>query len=93
LLPIVLERNIIDELFDLVIANPGYELTVDLSQQLITRPDGATIAFTVDEFRKHCLLNGLDDIGITLEDTDTIRDFETRWRQLSPWYFGSPAAK
>jgi 3-isopropylmalate/(R)-2-methylmalate dehydratase small subunit len=93
LLPIVLDRDIIDELFEIVIANPGYELTVDLAQQLITRPDGETIAFTVDEFRKHCLLNGLDDIGITLEDTDTIRGFETRWRQLSPWYFGPPAAK
>lgn len=87
LLPIVLDRDIIATLFDEVEANEGYELTVDLQQQLITRPNGETIPFAVDEFRKHCLLNGLDDIGLTLEDADAIRDFEDSWRQQSPWYF------
>jgi 3-isopropylmalate/(R)-2-methylmalate dehydratase small subunit len=87
LLPIVLPKAVIDELFQAVAAAPGYTLTVDLQSQQITRPDGSVIAFEVDEFRKHCLLNGLDDIGLTLEDADKIRSFEDKWRQTSPWYF------
>ena len=89
LLPIVLKRETIDGLFQDVQASPGYALTVDLVSQLITKPDGTTLDFEVDPFRKHCLLEGLDDIGLTLEDTEAIREFEQRWRQSSPWYFSS----
>lgn len=87
ILPIVLDADIVDSLFKDVEANPGYELTVDLTSQKITRPDGSTIDFDVDAFRKHCLLNGLDDIGLTLEDADAIKAFENQWREKSPWYF------
>ena len=87
ILPIVLDKEIVDQLFQEVNATEGYTLTVDLKSQSITRPDGSTIPFEVDSFRKHCLLNGLDDIGLTLEDADSIRTFEARWQQQSPWYF------
>lgn len=87
LLPIVLNRETVAELFRDVEESEGYSLTIDLNDQLITRPDGSTIAFEVDSFRKHCLLNGLDDIGLTLEEADTIKTFEDKWRQKSPWYF------
>jgi 3-isopropylmalate/(R)-2-methylmalate dehydratase small subunit len=89
LLPIVLERETIAGLFREVLATSGYALTVDLVSQLITKPDGTTLSFEVDPFRKHCLLEGLDDIDLTLEETEAIREFEQRWRQSSPWYFGS----
>lgn len=87
LLPIVLDSDTISALFAAVESNEGYQLSVDLTQQLITKPDGETIEFSVDQFRKNCLLNGLDDIGITLQDADIIKDFESAWRQTSPWYF------
>ena len=87
LLPIVLNKAIISALFDEVEANEGYQLEVDLQQQLITKPDGSSIPFSVDEFRKHCLLNGLDDIGLTLKDAEKIRSFEDNWRNSAPWYF------
>ncbi len=87
LLPIVLDKAIISALFDEVEANEGYQLEVDLEQQLITKPDGSSIPFLVDEFRKHCLLNGLDDIGLTLKDAEKIRSFEDNWRNSAPWYF------
>jgi len=89
LLPIVLDRKIVSELFQEVEANEGYELEVNLEKQQITKPDGSTLDFTVDTFRKHCLLNGLDDIGLTLEESETIANFEANWRQTSPWYFPS----
>ena len=91
ILPIVLDKKIVDELFNEVRAADGYTLTVDLPAQSITRPDGSTISFEVDAFRKHCLLNGLDDIGLTLEDAEAISGFESGWREKSPWYFNSPA--
>jgi 3-isopropylmalate/(R)-2-methylmalate dehydratase small subunit len=87
LLPIVLDKAIISALFDEVEASEGYQLEVDLEQQLITKPDGSSIPFSVDEFRKHCLLNGLDDIGLTLKDAEKIRSFEDNWRNSAPWYF------
>jgi len=87
LLPIVLDKTIISALFDEVEASEGYQLEVDLEQQLITKPDGSSIPFVVDEFRKHCLLNGLDDIGLTLKDAEKIRSFEDNWRNSAPWYF------
>jgi 3-isopropylmalate/(R)-2-methylmalate dehydratase small subunit len=87
LLPIVLDKAVINGLFAEVEANEGYELEIDLQQQTINKPDGSKIPFTVDEFRKHCLLNGLDDIGLTLEEADKIRSFEQNWRESAPWYF------
>lgn len=91
ILPIELDEAVVDSLFEQTYANEGYELTVDLERQVITTPDGQSIAFEVDAFRKHCLLNGLDDIGLTLESADAIRAFEAGWKEQSPWLFGSLA--
>lgn len=87
ILPIVLDTNTVDGLFNDTLAAEGYSLKVDLTSQTITRPDGEQIRFEVDSFRKHCLLNGLDDIGLTLENAEAIRAFEEKWRDRSPWYF------
>jgi 3-isopropylmalate/(R)-2-methylmalate dehydratase small subunit len=87
LLPIVIDKETVTKMFQDIKENEGYSLTVDLSEQLITRQDGSTIAFEVDSYRKNCLLNGLDDIGLTLEEANTIKIFEDKWRQTSPWYF------
>src|SRR5690554_71082 len=76
MLPIVVSEEVADELFKAVEANEGYRLTVDLPEQKIIRPDGTAIDFEIDAFRKHCLLNGLDDIGLTLQDADAIREYE-----------------
>ena len=70
-------------------ASEGYALTVDLATQTVTRPDGVQYGFEVDAFRKHCLLNGLDDIGLTLQDADAIKAFEEKHKQASPWLFGA----
>src|SRR5690606_40020446 len=77
----------IDELFQQAESEEGYQLTIDLQAQTVTRPDGKQYSFEIDEFRKHCLLNGLDDIGLTLEDADAIRAFEEKHRQSQPWLF------
>lgn len=87
LLPIVLEENIVDQLFQEVAASEGYKLTIDLANQQIVKPNGDKIAFDVDPFRKHCLLEGLDDIGLTLQDADAIRTYETKRRAEAPWLF------
>lgn len=87
LLPIVLKEEIIDELFKETEANEGYRLTIDLPNQVIKKPNGDEIPFEVDGFRKHCLINGLDDIGITLQDADKIKAYEERRRQEAPWLF------
>lgn len=87
LLPIVLDEETVDQLFRETWANEGYRLTVNLPEQTVTKPDGEVLHFEVDEFRKNCLLKGLDDIGLTLEDADAIREFEKRWREEAPWYF------
>jgi len=87
LLPIVLDESIVDELFNEVAAVEGYELTIDLENQKIVKPNGESIPFEVDAFRKHCLLNGLDDIGLTLQDADDIKIYETARKQSSPWLF------
>jgi 3-isopropylmalate/(R)-2-methylmalate dehydratase small subunit len=87
LLPIVLEEAVIDELFAEVAANEGYELTVDLKDQNIVKSNGDTIPFEVDAFRKHCLLNGLDDIGLTLQDAGDITAYEVTRKASSPWLF------
>ena len=87
ILPIVLDAGTVDELFREVEANEGYTLTVDLENQTITKPDGSVIPFEIDEFRKHRLLEGLDDIGLTLEHADEIRAYEERRRKEAPWLF------
>jgi len=70
-----------------VFANEGYQLTVDLAKQQVISPDNKIYHFTVDEFRKHCLLNGLDDIGLTLQHADDIRRYESTRKQTAPWLF------
>ena len=89
LLPIVLKEEIIESLFNEVEASVGFSLKVDLERQLIIPVNGNDIPFEVDEFRKHCLINGLDDIALTLENSKTIEQFEKGWREVSPWYFSS----
>ena len=89
LLPVVIEEEIIDCLFKEVEAFPGFSLKVDLEKQLISSLNGNDISFEVDEFRKHCLINGLDDIALTLESSKAIEEFERNWREVSPWYFPS----
>jgi 3-isopropylmalate/(R)-2-methylmalate dehydratase small subunit len=86
-LPIVLPAAKVEQLFAAMYANEGFTLAVDLAAQSVITPAGETIAFEVDSFRKHCLLNGLDDIGLTLQDADDIRLFEAKWQQKSPWLF------
>ena len=88
LLPIVLDRASVDRLFKECEATPGYRLTIDLAAQTVTMPSGANFTFEVDAFRKHCLLNGLDDIGLTLQHVDEIRAYEARRKQEAPWLFG-----
>ena len=85
LLPIVLPDATVAKLFDEVAAFPGYELTVDLERQVIVKPDGAEIAFDVQPFRKYCLLNGFDDIGLTLRQQDKIKAFEAERLATKPW--------
>ena len=87
ILPIKLEAAKVDALFKAVEAGIGYKLTVDLENQTITAPDGAAIKFEVDAFRKHCLLNGLDDIGLTLQHVNDIKAFEVKHRAAQPWLF------
>lgn len=87
LLPIALDAAIVERLFQQMYAEEGYSLTVDLQRQRVITSTGEEIEFQVDEFRKHCLLNGLDDIGLTLEQADAIRQYESRWREQSPWLF------
>ena len=89
LLPIVLDENIIEDLFLQVESRSGYSLNVDLEKQLISKPDGELIHFEVDEFRKNCLINGLDDIGLTLDSREEIKSFEDSWKISSPWYFSA----
>ena len=85
LLPIVLPEAAVAQLFDEVAAFPGYQLTVDLEQQVVVRPQGEEIAFEVQAFRKYCLLNGLDDIGLTLRHAEKIKAFEAERLATKPW--------
>ena len=87
LLPIVLPAAEVDALFAQVAAQPGYQLRIDLEAQTVTRPDGKALGFEVDAFRKYCLVNGLDEIGLTLRQADRIREFEARRRTERPWLF------
>ena len=85
LLPIRLSAEQVDALFKAVNAQNGYKLVVDLEQQIISAPDGTSYKFEVDAFRKHCLLNGLDDIGLTLQHVADISAFETKRHAAQPW--------
>lgn len=85
LLPIVLPEATVAKLFDEVHAFPGYELTVDLPRQVVVKPQGEEIPFDVQAFRKHCLLNGFDDIGLTLLKSDKIKAFEAERLATKPW--------
>lgn len=87
LLPIALPEDVVDQLFREVAADKGYQLTVDLVKQQIVKPDGSVIPFEVDAFRRHCLLEGLDDIGLTLQHADDIRAYEAKRQQAAPWLF------
>jgi 3-isopropylmalate/(R)-2-methylmalate dehydratase small subunit len=86
-LPVVLKEEEMDVLFRECEANPGYQLTVDLEQKKVVRPNGESFSFEVDDFRRHCLLNGLDDIGLTLQVADDIKVFEEKARTARPWVF------
>ena len=85
MLPIVLSEAQISQLFDEMYAFPGYSLTVDLERQVIVKPSGEEIAFEVNAFRKYCLLNGFDDIGLTLRQADKIKAFEAERLAAKPW--------
>lgn len=87
ILPIVLDEKIVDGLFQETFGLEGYQLTVDLAEQKIFKPNGDAIPFEVDEFRRHCLLNGLDDIGLTLQHKSEIEDFEQMYKANNPWLF------
>jgi len=87
LLPIVLAENIVDQLFSDVESTEGYQLKIDLAEQNIIKPNGEQIPFEVDAFRKHCLLKGLDDIGLTLEHVSDIKNYESRRKVDAPWLF------
>ncbi len=87
LLPIVLDEATVDGLFKDVAAQTGLELTIDLENQKIIKPGGEEVTFEVDAFRKHCLLNGLDDIGLTLQDSDQIKAYEKKRSAQAPWLF------
>ena len=87
LLPIILARDIVDSLFQECEAKPGYSLTVDLVAQTVTTPAGEKHKFEIDAFRRHCLLNGLDDIGLTLQHVAEIKTYEEQRRKEAPWLF------
>jgi 3-isopropylmalate/(R)-2-methylmalate dehydratase small subunit len=88
LLPIMLPESQVDRLFHDVAAFPGFRLVIDLGAQTVTYPDGSQVfAFEVDSFRRNCLLNGLDDIGLTLQHVEEIKAFEAKRRIEQPWLF------
>ena len=87
ILLIVLEEKIVDSLFQETNDSEGYRLAVNLTEQTITKPDGSQILFEIEESRKNVLLNGLDDISLTLHNSDDILAFEQQWQESSPWLF------
>lgn len=87
LLPVVLEEQTVGQIFEESEAAEGYELAVDLENKSVVTPSGETFSFDVDDFRRHCLLNGLDDIGVTLENAELIKQFEDARRRSAPWLF------
>lgn len=84
-LPIILSDDVVNQLFETLNNNENYQLSIDLENQTVSDAHGLSIAFTVDEFRKHCLLNGLDDIGLTLEHQDDIKKFEQTYHAKNTW--------
>jgi len=90
LLPIVLPESKISRLFDEVKAFSGYRLTVDLPRQVVVLPQGEELPFDIEPFRKYCLTNGFDDIGLTLRQSDKIRAFEAERLARHPWLEGRP---
>jgi 3-isopropylmalate/(R)-2-methylmalate dehydratase small subunit len=89
LLPIILSAAQVEQLFSELYATEGYQLQIDLQQQTVTSPSGEVFNFEIDSFRKECLLGGLDDIGLTLKEVDSIKSYEDQRRQQSPWLFNS----
>ncbi|HLE94245.1 MAG TPA: 3-isopropylmalate dehydratase small subunit [Sulfuricaulis sp.] len=89
LLPIVLEREAVSRLFSETEATPGYRLTVDLAAQTVTTPSGVVFKFEVEAFRKLSLINGLDEIGQTLQHVEAIKAYEARRKRAAPWLFQS----
>lgn len=87
ILPVVLEESIVDELFAALLSTEGYALTVNLPEQTVDTPSGQCHCFEVDPARKHSLLNGLDEIGLTLASADKIKAYESAARSVSPWLF------
>ena len=87
ILPIVLPAAALDKLFAETLATPGYQLSVDLAAQRVTTPSGESFGFEIDEFRKYKLLNGLDDIGLSLQHAEDIKAYEARRRVEAPWLF------
>jgi 3-isopropylmalate/(R)-2-methylmalate dehydratase small subunit len=87
LLPIVLSEDNVEALFQAVNGKEGYRLTIDLEGQQVIPESGAALPFEIDEFRKHCLLNGLDEIGLTLNEADAIRAYEKGRMEREPWVF------
>ncbi len=87
ILPVILDDSIVDALFSECTESEGYTLDVDLEAQTVSTPSGASFSFEVDAFRKHCLLNGLDDIGLTLTDSAAIHAYEERRKTEAPWLF------
>ena len=89
MLPVVLSESDVDELFNECFANIGYQLTVDLQNQTVISPSGKEYGFDVDDFRKHCLLNGLDDIGLTLQNKEAIEQYEAKAKVDRSWIFSN----
>ena len=89
LLPVVLSELQVDHLFNQVLPFAGYRLTIDLPAQTVVAPDGTAYPFEVDPFRKYCMLNGLDDIGLTLRNAEKIRSYEEQRRRTQPWLFSA----
>ncbi|MFQ5344698.1 MAG: 3-isopropylmalate dehydratase small subunit [Mariprofundus sp.] len=87
ILPVILDEQVMDRLFKACAEQEGYRLKIDLNSQTVTMPDGETFHFEVDDFRKHCLLHGLDDIGLTLMQENAIRSYEKQRTQQAPWLF------
>ena len=89
LLPVILSEGQVDLLFEELKANEDYQLTIDLVQQKVVRPCGESFEFSIDQFRKDCLIKGLDEIGLTLQSADAIRDYEKQRAVAHPWVFGA----
>jgi 3-isopropylmalate/(R)-2-methylmalate dehydratase small subunit len=87
LLPVILAADQVDQLFHELYEEEGYQLSIDLQLQQLVKPNGEHLDFAVDEFRRYCLLNGLDEIGLTLKEHDAIRRYEQQRQQRAPWLF------